>query len=140
MGFEHNHVTLMGNLTRDPELRYVTSGSAVCSFTVAVNRTYYDANKEKKQECSFITVTTWGKLAERVGEYGAKGSPVFVEGSLKQETWEVEGKEKREKTGVTARVVTFLSMKPRQEESSQVRREEVETIDVDKDADEKVPF
>ena len=77
-----NKVFLMGNLTRDPELRYVPSGTAVATFTVAVNRVYTSQAGEKKEEVSFIRIVVWGRRAEVCGEYLSKGSPAFVEGRL----------------------------------------------------------
>ena len=77
-----NKALLMGNLTRDPELRYIPSGSAVTSFTVAMNRVYKLQTGEKKEETSFVRVVVWGRMAETCGEYLKKGSPVFVEGRL----------------------------------------------------------
>ena len=77
-----NKVFLMGNLTRDPELRYIPSGTAVATFTVASNRVYTSAAGEKKEEACFVRVVTWARQAELCGEYLTKGSPVFVEGRL----------------------------------------------------------
>jgi len=82
-----NKVFLIGNLTRDPELRYVPSGSAVANFSIAVNRTYTTQAKEKKEEVCFVRIVTWSRLAEICGEYLTKGSGVFVEGRLKSSTW-----------------------------------------------------
>ena len=73
-----NKVFLIGNLTRDPELRYIPSGTAVASFGLATNRTYKTSSGEKKQETCFVRVVVWGRTAEICGEYLSKGSPVFV--------------------------------------------------------------
>ncbi len=103
-----NKVFLMGNLTRDPELRYVPSGAAVANFTVAVNRQYKDTTGEKKEEVSFMRVVVWGKMAEVCGEYLAKGRPVLVEGRLKSRTWEAQDGSKRSALDVIATSVQFL--------------------------------
>lgn len=86
-----NHVTLMGNLTRDPEVKQTGSGTALCSFSVAVNRQWKDASGEKKEEVSFIDCDAWGKTAENIARFFGKGRQILVEGRLKQETWEDKG-------------------------------------------------
>ena len=102
-----NKVFLIGNLTRDPELRYIPSGSAVTTFTVAVNRVYTQQG-EKKEEVSFIKVVVWAKMAETCGEYLSKGSPVFVEGRIQSRSWETPQGEKRSAVEVVAERVQFL--------------------------------
>ena len=103
-----NKVFLIGNLTRDPELRYVPSGTAVATFTVAVNRVYTSQAGEKKEEVSFIRVVVWGRRAEVCGEYLSKGSPVFVEGRLQSRSWESQDGQKRNTIEVIADNVQFL--------------------------------
>lgn len=103
-----NKVFMMGNLTRDPELRYVPSGTAVATFTVAVNRVYTSQAGEKKEEVSFIRVVVWGRRAEVCGEYLSKGSPVFVEGRLQSRSWEAQDGQKRNTIEVIADNVQFL--------------------------------
>ena len=103
-----NKVLLMGNLTRDPELRYVPSGTAVATFTVAVNRVYTSQAGEKKEEVSFIRIVVWGRRAEVCGEYLSKGSPVFVEGRLQSRSWEGQDGQKRSTIEVVADNVQFL--------------------------------
>ena len=103
-----NKVLLMGNLTRDPELRYVPSGTAVATFTVAVNRVYTSQAGEKKEEVSFIRIVVWGRRAEVCGEYLSKGSPVFVEGRLQSRSWEGQDGQKRNTMEVVADNVQFL--------------------------------
>ena len=105
----YNHVTMMGNLTKDPELRYVPSGAAVCNFGLAINSAYTDGNGEKQEEVTFIDVVCWNKLAEAVAEYLHKGSPAFIDGRLKQNSWETEDGQKRYKHEIVARSVQFLS-------------------------------
>ena len=77
-----NKVILLGNLTRDPEVRYTPKGSAVCDLGIAVNRTYTLDNGEKREEVTYVDVTLWARLAEIAGEYLKKGRPVFIEGRL----------------------------------------------------------
>lgn len=103
-----NKVFIMGNLTRDPELRYVPSGTAVATFTIAVNRVYTSQAGEKKEEVSFIRVVVWGRRAEVCGEYLSKGSPVFVEGRLQSRSWEAQDGQKRNTIEVIADNVQFL--------------------------------
>lgn len=116
MAASFNKVLLMGNLTRDPELRYIPSGQAVCSFSVAVNRTYVSQSGEKKEEVSFIRVVVWAKRAEVCNEYLKKGSPVFVEGRLQSRSWEAQDGSKRSTIEVIAQNVQFLSRAPRAED------------------------
>lgn len=107
-----NKVMLIGNLTRDPELRYIPSGQGVTSFTVAVNRTYNAQSGEKKEEVSFIRVVTWARLAENCNQYLKKGSPVFVEGRLQSRSWDAPDGTKRSTIEVVAQNVQFLSRAP----------------------------
>ena len=91
-----NKVFLMGNLTRDPELRYTPSGTAICEFGMAVNRTYTTGAGEKKEETCFVSVTMWGKRGVVISEYFTKGRPIFIEGRLKFDSWESsEGRRSR---------------------------------------------
>lgn len=103
-----NRVFLIGNLTRDPELRYIPSGSAVATFTIAVNRVYKSQAGEKKEQVSFIRVVVWGRIAEVCGEYLSKGSPAFVEGRLQSREWETPEGQKRSTLEVVADRVQFL--------------------------------
>lgn len=103
-----NRVFLMGNLTRDPELRYVPSGAAVVSFGIAVNRFYTTADGEKKEDVSYIRIVVWGKRAEVCSQYLHKGSPVFVEGRLQSRSWETPDGQKRSTVEVVAQRVEFL--------------------------------
>jgi len=103
-----NKVLLIGNLTRDPELRYIPSGQPVTSFSVACNRTYMSQTGEKKEEVSFIRVVVWGRRAEVCNEYLKKGSPVFVEGRLQSRSWDAPDGSKRSTIEVVAQNVQFL--------------------------------
>ncbi len=103
-----NKVMLMGNLTRDPELRYTSGGAAVASFGLAVNRRFKQGEEWKEDVC-FVDITVWAKQAENCTEYLHKGSLVFVEGRLNYQTWEGDGGQKRSKLEVVANTVQFLS-------------------------------
>ena len=103
-----NKVLLIGNLTRDPELRYVTSGQPVVSFSIAVNRAYVSQSGERKEEVSFIRIVVWARLAEICNEYLRKGSPVFVEGRLQSRSWEAQDGSKRNTIEVIASNIQFL--------------------------------
>ena len=105
----YNMVVLMGNLTKEPELRYIPSGAAVCNFGLAVNRSYTDGNGEKQEDVTFVDIVCWNRLAEVTAEYLHKGSPAFIEGRLQQRSWETEDGQRRYKHEVVARSVQFLS-------------------------------
>lgn len=102
-----NQVILMGNLTRDPELRTTPSGQSVCSFSLALNRSYKDASGEWQEATDYIDVTAWGPLGERVNQYLSKGRRCLVQGRLQSRSWEQDGV-KRSKVDVLANDVTFL--------------------------------
>lgn len=103
-----NKVFLIGNLTRDPELRYVPSGTAVATFTIAANRSYTTQSGEKKEQATFVRVVVWGRRAEVCGEYLSKGSPLFVEGRLQSRNWETQDGQKRSTIEVIADNIQFL--------------------------------
>jgi len=107
----YNRVILVGNLTRDPELRYTPKGTAVARIGLAVNRSWRDPEtNETKEEVTFIDVDAWGKQAEVIAQYMKKGRPLLVEGRLKQDSWEDKNtKEKRHKMGVVLESFQFLS-------------------------------
>lgn len=102
-----NQVTLMGNLTRDPELRQTPTGQNVCSFSLALNRSYKDSSGEWQEATDYIDIVAWGPLAERVSQYLTKGRRCLVQGRLQSRSWEQEG-QKRSKVEVLANDVTFL--------------------------------
>jgi single-strand DNA-binding protein len=105
----YNKVLLMGNLTRDPEVRYTPKGTAIANLGLAVNRVYTLESGEQKEEVTFIDIEVWGRQAETAGQYLAKGRPVFVEGRLKLDSWEdKESGQKRNKLKVVAERVQFL--------------------------------
>ena len=104
-----NKVILMGNLTRDPELRYTPKGTAIAKIGLAVNRVWTNEAGEKKEEVTFIDVDVFGRTAENVGQYMRKGRPLLVEGRLKLDQWDDKATgAKRSKLGVIAETVQFL--------------------------------
>jgi len=105
-----NKVILIGNLTRDPELRYTPQGTSVCNFGIAVNRRYKQGD-EVKDEVTFINVVVFGKQADTCGQYLNKGSAVLIEGRLQERRWETEDGQKRSRHEVVAQSVRFLSKK-----------------------------
>src|SRR2546423_2864953 len=104
-----NKVILLGNLTRDPEVRYTPKGTAVTDLGLAVNRTYTADNGEKREEVTFVDVTFWGRTAEVAGEYLKKGRPVFVEGRLQLDSWDdKQSGQKRSKLKVIGETMQML--------------------------------
>lgn len=133
---------MIGNLTRDPELRYVPSGTAVATFTVAVNRVYKSQAGEKKEQTSFIRIVVWGRRAEVCGEYLSKGSPVFVEGRLQSREWEGQDGKPRNTLEVVADNVQFLRAGPKKEggassasPAQETAPEDIETINLNSEPD-----
>ena len=103
-----NKVMVTGRLTRDPETKYLPSGTAITNLGIAVNRRYLDKNSnEWKDETTFLDVETWGKLAERCAETLKKGRPVYIEGRLRTDTWEKEGQKQSKIRLVAERVTGF---------------------------------
>ncbi len=121
-----NKVMLIGNLTREPELRYTPSGTAVADLGMAVNRDWTDKEGEKRTETCFVEVVAWQKLAEICDKFLTKGSLVYVEGRLQLDTWETPQGEKRSKYRVVAERIQFLDRRERQPKppSSQEQRPE----------------
>src|SRR5256885_41914 len=104
-----NKVLLMGNLTRDPEIKYTPKGTAVADLGIAVNRVYTTDQGERREEVTFVDVELWGRQAEIAGEYLKKGRPVFIEGRLKLDTWDdKQTGQKRSKMRVVGEVMQFL--------------------------------
>ena len=102
-----NQVIVMGNLTRDPELRQTPTGQTVTNFSLALNRSYKDQSGEWQEATDYIDIVCWGPLAERVSQYMSKGRRCLVQGRLQSRSWEQEG-QKRSKVEVLANDVTFL--------------------------------
>jgi single-strand DNA-binding protein len=103
-----NKVMIIGNVGRDPEMRYTPDGKANAKFSVAVSRTWTNQEGEKKEETEWFTVVAWDKLAETCGNYITKGRKVYVEGRLQTRTWESQDGQKHKITDLVARDVIFL--------------------------------
>jgi single-strand DNA-binding protein len=112
-----NKVILVGNLTRDPELRYTPKGTAIAKFGLAVNRVWTNEAGEKKEEVTFVDIDVFGRTAENVAQYMRKGSPLLVEGRLRLDQWDdKQTGQKRSKLGVVGETIQFLGS-PRAGES-----------------------
>jgi len=107
-----NKVFLMGNLTRDPELRYTPNGAPVADFGLAINREWKGQDGEKRKETCFVDVTFFGRTAETVGKYLRKGRPMFLEGRLKFDSWTGQDGTKRSKLSVVGENFQFLGPPP----------------------------
>lgn len=105
-----NKMILLGNLTKDPELKYTPSSLAVCSFSLAVNNRY-SQNGEAKEEVTYIDIVSFGRQAETIKQYLKRGSSVLIEGRLQQNRWETSDGQKRSKHQVVAQSVTFMPAK-----------------------------
>jgi single-strand DNA-binding protein len=104
-----NKVMLMGNLTRDPEIKYTPKGTAIAELGLAINRNYTTEGGEKREETTFVDVELWSRLAEIAGEYLKKGRPVYIEGRLKLDTWDdKQTGQKRSKMRVVGEVMQLL--------------------------------
>ena len=99
---------IMGNLTRDPELRSTPSGAQVCSFTVAVNRSYKDSSGAQQEQVSFIDCSAWGKGGEIIAQYAKKGSGIMVSGRLDQRSWEDKEGQKRSRVEINVEDFNFI--------------------------------
>ncbi len=105
----YNKVMIIGNLTRDPEIKYTPKGTAIADIGLAVNRNYTTESGEKREEVTFIDVTLWGRVAEIVGEYCKKGRPLFVEGRLQLDSWDDKATgQKRSKLKVVGENIQLL--------------------------------
>lgn len=139
-----NKVLLIGNLTRQPELRYTPGGAAVTTLSVAVNRKFKDSTGALKEEVTFVDVSVFSKQAEACAQYLQKGSPVFVEGRLHLRKWETPDGQARNKLDVTAERVQFLSRKeggsPKAVDAASPASGSAEPVDTDLPPDDEVPF
>lgn len=136
-----NKVILLGNLTRDPEMRYTPSGSPVASFGLAVNRRYRQGDEQREEVC-FVDISAFGRQAELAGEYLSKGRMVLIEGRLQYRTWEDQNGQRRNKLDVVAERVNFMPRTSqdgggsRQSSSAAQYRDE----DVPAPSDDDIPF
>ena len=148
-----NKVLLIGNLTRDPEVRMMTNGRPVCNFGLALNRSYKDSEGNRKEETTFVDVECFGPRAEAVARFFTKGRAIFVEGRLKLDQWETKEGEKR--SAIRVVLDNFEFVDSRQESSSGKSYDSAEksatdtgeetakpndSSDPDPDLDEDVPF
>lgn len=117
-----NKVLLIGNLTRDPELRYTPSGAAVCTFGLATNRSYTASDGQKKEEVEFTKIVSWNKLAELCSQLLAKGRKVYVEGRLQTRSWETPDGQNRQITEVVIDDMRILDSKRSFEEATGVEQ------------------
>lgn len=133
-----NKVILIGNLTRDPELRYTPNGTPVASFGLAVNRRF-----KEREDVTYVNIVVWSKLAELCGDFISKGSPVAIDGRLQSRSWETEDGAKRSVLEVVAENIQFLGRKPAEKESvheNQNNGREEPTEEVESVLDEDIPF
>ncbi len=153
-----NRIFMIGNLTRDPELKFTQAGTAVTNFSIAVNRNWKKQNGERQEETTFVRIITWRKLAEICNEYLKKGSTVLVEGRLSNRSWTTQDGQKRSTIEVIANNIQFINIPRRNQEeppkeevvSEEVVSEETVTNDSgsqvedaelnDQDANDDVPF
>jgi len=124
----YNKVLLMGNLTKDPELRYTPQGTAVVNLRLAVNRKYRTKEQELKEEVCFITAVVWNKQAETCNQYLHKGSSVFVEGRLQSRSWEDNTGSKRSVIEVRAERVQFMGAPGQSKAPSQASQTHAEVL------------
>lgn len=134
-----NKVILLGNLTRDPEIRRIASGTGCCQFGLAVNREWKNDAGQKQEEVTFIDVTAWGKQAELIGQYLKKGNPLFVEGRLKLDQWtDKNNGEKRSKLCVVMESFQFVGGK--KEDAAPRQAPKVTAADIPDMGKDDVPF
>jgi single-strand DNA-binding protein len=108
-----NKVILLGNLTRDPEIRYTPKGTAVTDIGLAINRVYTTDNNERREDVTFVDVTLWGRTAEIAGEYLKKGRPALIEGRLQLDTWDdKQSGQKRSKLKVIGEALQLIGSRP----------------------------
>ncbi len=134
-----NKVFLMGNLTRDPELRYTQNGKALVGFGVAVSRKWTTPEGEKKEDVCFVDVSMFGKRAEVISEYFSKGSPIFIEGRLQFRQWETQEGQKRNALRVVADDFQFIGQTKKRGEPSDAVREDDKATRRDIN-EEEIPF
>ena len=128
-----NSVQLLGNLARDPEVRYTQSGKAVATFTIAASNTYIDSNNETKEQTAFVNCVAWGKLGEAAGNY-RKGSRLFVEGRIQTRSYETQDGQKKYVTEVIANFVGVSALHDAETDSN------FDNFADDKGNDENIPF
>lgn len=138
----YNKALIMGNLVRDPELRYTPAGKAVCEISVAVNKTWKGDDGERREKVVYIGVVFWGKTAENVAKYFTKGKPIFVEGEITQDLWDdKETGKKREKTKIQGESFQFVGGDRTQNEEAPQRPERPPQSPTEENPDDDdIPF
>lgn len=114
-----NRVIILGNLTKDPELKYTPNGVPICDFSLAINSFYTDAQGNKKEEATFVPVKVWRKQAELTAEHLKKGRSALIEGRLKQERWTSKDGQPRSRLIVVASIVRFMGKPPQGQDTKQ---------------------
>lgn len=149
MAASYNKVLLMGNLTRDPELRTTPSGVNICKFSIACNRSYKAQDGSTKEEVTFVEIDAFGRQAELISRSLTKGSPIFLEGRLKLDQWDSNTGEKRSKLSVVLENFQFINSKRSADEASgsnyyappeRPQANATSRVTVPDDIDEDVPF
>lgn len=137
-----NKVMLIGNLTRDPEIRYTPKGTAVADISLAINRTWNNESGQKQEETTFVEVTLWGKTGELAHKYLSKGRPVYIEGRLQLDSWEdKESGKKRSKLKVVGDSMQFISDgKSRENQSADPSPPSQSPPASPSDEDDEIPF
>lgn len=135
-----NRAQIIGNLTRDPELRYTPNGTAVCSFSVATNRTWTTDTGEKREEADFHRIVAWNKLAEICSQFLLKGRKVFIEGRLSTRSWNAQDGTQRTTTEIIASDMILLDSKRPEEEHLEGAGEEKIEPEADSESSESAPI
>ncbi len=126
-----NMVIIVGNVTRDPQLKYLSNQTAVCEFGLAMNRKFKGANGEEREEVTFVDCVVFGKAAETLNKYVTKGKPLYVQGRLKYDSWESkDGSGKRSKLSVVVDNFQFLGQRDGSDEKPEAKSQHFEEADV----------
>lgn len=134
-----NHVVLIGNLTRAPQLRQIPSGTSVADLGLATNEHYRTSNGDIAETTCFVDIVTWGKQAENCSKFLRKGSPIFVEGKLQLDQWKTDDGQKRSRLRVKADRVRFLSKNP-DSQKEQTEEETTTASNIKSNINEEIPY
>ena len=130
-----NRIMVIGNVGKDPEMRFTPSGKSVTNFSVATTRRYTSSEGERNDETQWFTIVAWGKLAETCNEYIEKGRQVYVDGRLQISEWEGQDGEKRHRVEIVANTVLFLGKKSEKQDSGELANLEDKEL-----SQEDIPF
>lgn len=133
-----NKVMLIGNLTRDPEVKVMPSGTNLASFSIAVNRNYTTAKGEKQEETTYIEIESWGKQAETIAKYMKKGRPIYVEGRLKLDKWE-DKETKKTRSAMRVVLEDFQFIDTKGDKTQPAVEKETDTVEVNEAMENLVP-